>query len=101
MLSTSSKIAFGYLILICLLFTAVGYIYQQMTILTSSTETEEIINQRRKTTHKIVSQLYQAEVIGQTLRTGNLQEYNTYNGRMYCNPYIFITKPYRRMVHRR
>ena len=27
--------------------------------------------------------------------------YHTYNGRMYCNPYIFITKPYRRMVHRR
>lgn len=82
MLSTSSKIAFGYLILICLLFTAVGYIYQQMTILTSSNETEEIINQRRKTTHKIVSQLYQAEVIGQTLRTGNLQEYNTYKKAM-------------------
>ena len=82
MLSTSSKIAFGYLILICLLFTATGYIYQQMTILTSTNETEAIMEQRRKTTHQIVSQLYQAEVIGQTLRTGNLQEYDTYKNAM-------------------
>ena len=37
MLSTSTKIAFGYIILIGLLFGAIGYIYKQMELLTSPT----------------------------------------------------------------
>ena len=53
MFSTSTKIAFGYILLICLLFGAIGYIHQQMTLLTTPTGLEETISNRRKTTHQI------------------------------------------------
>lgn len=78
MFSTSTKIAFGYILLICLLFGAIGYIHQQMTLLTTPTGLEETISNRRKTTHQIVTQLYEAEIIGQTLRIGRLNEYPKY-----------------------
>lgn len=82
MLSTSTKIAFGYIILIGLLFGAIGYIYQQMDLLTSPTGLEENISNRRRTTHEIISQLYKAEIIGQTLRIGQLNEYPAYKKAM-------------------
>lgn len=82
MFSTSSKIAFGYLLLIVLLFGAIGYIYQQMTLLTAPNGLEETIVNRRKTTHQIVTQLYEAEIIGQTLRTGRLKDYPVYQSAM-------------------
>ena len=82
MFSTSTKIAFGYILLICLLFGAIGYIHQQMTLLTTPTGLEETICNRRKTTHQIVTQLYEAEIIGQTLRIGRLNEYPKYKRAM-------------------
>ena len=82
MFSTSTKIAFGYILLICLLFGAIGYIHQQMTLLTTPTGLEETIRNRRKTTHQIVTQLYEAEIIGQTLRIGRLNEYPKYKRAM-------------------
>lgn len=82
MFSTSTKIAFGYILLICLLFGAIGYIHQQMTLLTTPTGLEETISNRRKTTHQIVTQLYEAEIIGQTLRIGQLNEYPKYKRAM-------------------
>lgn len=82
MFSTSTKIAFGYILLICLLFGAIGYIHQQMTLLTTLTGLEETISNRRKTTHQIVTQLYEAEIIGQTLRIGRLNEYPKYKRAM-------------------
>ena len=82
MLSTPVKIAFGYILLIALLFGAIGYIYRQMTLLTAPSGTEETISLRRKTTHQIVTQLYNAEIIGQTLRTGRLNEYPNYKHAM-------------------
>lgn len=82
MFSTSTKIAFGYILLICLLFGAIGYIHQQMTLLTMPTGLEETISNRRKTTHQIVTQLYEAEIIGQTLRIGRLNEYPKYKRAM-------------------
>lgn len=82
MLSTPVKIAFGYILLIALLFGAIGYIYRQMTLLTAPSGTEETISLRRKTTHQIVTQLYDAEIIGQTLRTGKLDEYPKYKRAM-------------------
>ena len=72
----------GIMLLICLLFGAIGYIYQQMTLLTTPTGLEETISNRRKTTHQIVTQLYEAEIIGQTLRTGRLNEYPKYKKAM-------------------
>lgn len=82
MFSTSTKIAFGYILLICLLFGAIGYIHQQMTLLTTPTGLEETISNRRKTTHQIVTQLYEAEIIGKTLRIGRLNEYPKYKRAM-------------------
>ncbi len=82
MFSTSTKIAFGYILLICLLFGAIGYIHQQMTLLTTPTGLEETISNRRRTTHQIVTQLYEAEIIGQTLRIGRLNEYPKYKRAM-------------------
>lgn len=82
MLSTSTKIAFGYIILIGLLFGAIGYIYQQMELLTTPTGLEESISNRRRTTHQIISELYKAEIIGQTLRGGQFHEYPAYKKAM-------------------
>lgn len=48
MVSTSLKIAFGYLLMICLLFGAIGYIYKQMILLTAPNELEENTESRKK-----------------------------------------------------
>ena len=64
----------GYIILIILLLGAIGYVYKQMTLLTQPTGLEESIYNRRRTTHSIISRLYETEVIGQALRTGSSDE---------------------------
>lgn len=68
--------------LIVLLFGTIGYIYQQMTLLMAPNGLEETIVNRRRTTHQIVTQLYEAEIIGQTLRTGRLGDYPIYQRAM-------------------
>lgn len=82
MLSTSTKIAFGYIIVIALMFGAIGYIYEQMSLLTEPTGLEENINDRRRTTHNIITKLYETEVIGQALRVGKSHEYRAYSKAM-------------------
>ena len=74
MFSTKSKLAFGYIVLIILLLGAIGYVYKQMNLLTQPTGLEESIYNRRRTTHNIISRLYETEVIGQALRTGDSNE---------------------------
>ena len=74
MFSTKTKLAFGYIILIILLLGAIGYVYKQMNLLTQPTGLEESIYNRRRTTHNIISRLYETEVIGQALRTGSSDE---------------------------
>ncbi len=78
MFSTSSKIVFGYIVLIGLLLGAFTYTIQQMNLLTTPSNLNEQLDHRRHITHRIISQLYDAEIIGQTLRTGNLDEYYHY-----------------------
>lgn len=78
MFSTSSKIVFGYILLVGLLMGAFTYTMQQMNLLTTPTSLGEQLDHRRHITHRIISQLYDAETIGQTLRTGNLDEYYHY-----------------------
>lgn len=78
MFSTSSKIVFGYILLVGLLMGAFTYTMQQMNLLTTPTSLGEQLDHRRHITHRIISQLYDAEIIGQTLRTGNLNEYHHY-----------------------
>lgn len=41
MFSTSTKIAFGFILLTALLFGAIGYIYRQMNLLTAPTGIEK------------------------------------------------------------
>ncbi len=78
MFSTSTKIILGYIVLIGLLFGAITYTFQQMDLLTEPTGLEEDINNRRHVTHRIISQLYESEIIGQTMRMGKLNEYSHY-----------------------
>ena len=82
MFSTPVKIAFGYILLIALLFGAGGYIYRQMALLTAPSDAESTISSRRKTTHQIITRLYDAEIIGQTLHAGRLDEYPNYKHAM-------------------
>ena len=82
MFSTSTKIIVGYIVLIGLLFGAIVHTFRQMTLLTEPTGLEENINNRRHITHRIISQLYDAEIIGQTLRMGKLGEYSNYIEKM-------------------
>lgn len=78
MLSTSTKIILGYIVLIGLLFGAIIYTFRQMDLLTEPTGLEEGIDERRHLTHRIISRLYESEIIGQTLRMGKLGEYSRY-----------------------
>lgn len=78
MFSTSTKIIVGYIVLIGLLFGAIVYTFQQMSLLAEPTGVEENINNRRHITHRIISKLYDAEITGQTLRIGKLGEYSNY-----------------------
>lgn len=82
MFSTSSKVAFGYILLIALLLGTLGYIFQQMTLLTETTGMEQRINNRRHSTHYLISKLYEAEIIGQALHVGKLNEYPRYKKAM-------------------
>lgn len=78
MFSTSFKIVIGYILLVVLLIGAFTYTMQQMNLLTTPTSLRDQLDHRRHITHRIISQLYDAESIGQTLRTGNLNEYYHY-----------------------
>lgn len=78
MFSTSFKIVIGYILLVGLLIGAFTYTMQQMNLLTTPTSLRDQLDHRRHITHRIISQLYDAESIGQTLRTGKLNEYYHY-----------------------
>lgn len=82
MMSTSVKIAVGYVLLVLVLIGSVIYIYGQMSLLTSPLGMEENLNRRRQATHQIISQLYDAEIIGQTVRVGNLHDFPRYKRAM-------------------
>ena len=72
MFSTSFKIAFGYVLLIVLMFVSIGYVYRQMNLLISSTDMEKNVVMRRRLTNDIISTLYKAEITGQNLRLGSV-----------------------------
>lgn len=78
MFSTSFKIVIVYILLVGLLIGAFTYTMQQMNLLTTPTSLRDQLDHRRHITHRIISQLYDAESIGQTLRTGKLNEYYHY-----------------------
>ncbi len=80
--STKLKVAFGYILLTALLFISIGYIYQEMKSLSGTGDDEAILSQRRHVTNQIIGQLYQAEVIGQSLSTGQIEQYYRYQRAM-------------------
>lgn len=80
--STKLKVAFGYILLTALLFASIGYIFQEMQSLTGTGDDEAILSRRRHFTNRIIGQLYQAEVIGQSLSTGQLGQYRQYKTAM-------------------
>lgn len=82
MFSTSSKIAFGYILITVLLLGSGVYVYKQMTLLTEPTGLEENIYSRRRTTHNIISKLYETEVIGQAMRVNKSYDYKKYSNAM-------------------
>lgn len=81
-LSTQLKVASGYILLTLLLFVSIGYIYREMRSLTGNNDYEAILSERRRVTNQIVSQLYQAEIIGQSLSAGQLGQYSRYKASM-------------------
>lgn len=80
--STKLKVASGYILLTALLFASIGYIFQEMQSLTGTSDDEAILSRRRHVTNQIIGQLYQAEVIGQSLSTGQLGQYRQYKTAM-------------------
>ena len=80
--STQVKVIVGYILLTLLLIFAVSYIYKEMKKLTNSGNYETELNIRRKATNQVVSQLYQAEIIGQSLSIGQIQNFPQYKKAM-------------------
>lgn len=66
-LSTSVKVAFGYMAMILLLFVSVTYIYRKMKELQGVEVAERSISERRRATYQVVSRLYEAEIVGQNV----------------------------------
>ena len=81
-LSTQLKVASGYILLTFLLFASIQYINHEMKALTETDDNETILNLRRRVTNEIVGQLYQAEIIGQSLSAGQLGQYSRYKTSM-------------------
>ena len=75
---TPFKIGCGYVLLIVLLLCSVRYIYRQMSALTRMNDNETVLAERRKATHQLVCQLFEAENIGQTVRLGHWEAYRKY-----------------------
>ena len=76
--ATQLKVIIGYVLLILLLVYSVNYIYQKMNILTESETYEDKLNEQRRITYRVLSQLYQAEVIGQSVSAGQQSEFRRY-----------------------
>lgn len=81
-LSTQLKVASGYILLTLLLFVSISYINSEMKALTETDSYETILNLRRRATNEIVGQLYEAEIIGQSLSAGQLGQYSRYKASM-------------------
>lgn len=80
--STQLKVVAGYILLTLLLIFAVGYIYKEMKALTGSGNYETELNIRRKATNQVISQLYQTEIIGQSLSAGQIRNLPQYKEAM-------------------
>lgn len=76
--SIKAKVAVGYLLLICLLFFSVWFVYQEMKGLAEPDAYEAELDAKRKMMSNTLAKLYQTEVIGQSLSVGRLNDYPSY-----------------------
>lgn len=76
--SIQTKVALGYILLIAILLFSVWFIYGEMEQLSAPDKYETELNEKRKATNNVLSQLYQSEIIGQSLSTGRLNDYPLY-----------------------
>lgn len=81
--STQIKIILGYTLLCLLLGFSVNYIYQKMKALTNTEGYEQKINEQRLATYRALNQLYQTEIIGQSVSAGQLDEFSKYQKAMH------------------
>lgn len=80
--STQFKAAVGYLLLIALLIFSIRFIYGEMRALTTWDDYGLTLAKQRRITNGVVERLNQAEVIGQSLSAGSMEQYDTYRRRM-------------------
>lgn len=80
--STSVKVAFGYVAMVLLLFASVAYIYRKMKELQGVEVAERNIYERRRATYQVVSRLYEAEIIGQNVALGQTGSMTGYRAAM-------------------
>ena len=76
--STQVKVIIGYVLLSLLLFISVSYIYQKVTVLIESGDYEQSQNKQRRNTYQVLNQLYQAEIVGQSVSAGQVNEFYRY-----------------------
>lgn len=70
------------MLLIILLIFSVNYIYQKVEQLTQTESYEQQLNEQRQVTYHVLSHLYQAEIIGQSVSAGQWDEYDDYRRAM-------------------
>lgn len=81
-LGTSSKVTFGYVVLILLLLVSIFYVYDKLMLLERSEEAERSIVERRRAVNMVVSRLYEAEIVAQHVSMGKIANSATYQKAM-------------------
>ncbi len=76
--SIQTKAALGYVLLVVLLIASIGYIFTEMRQLTRSDHDQDVLARQRKLTAQVMNRLHQAEVLGQSLSAGSLEQYSKY-----------------------
>lgn len=76
--STSFKVGAGYIVLTLILFISLRYIYKEMHVLFEDAGIEKNIIARRQVTNTLIMQLYQSEVIAQSLSNGDAKAFKEY-----------------------
>lgn len=78
-ITTSFKVACGYIVLIATMLCAIYYIYGLSLSHSSSTKNEQHLLTQRENTDNLVSELFQAEYLGQIAALGDKRSYDLYS----------------------
>ncbi len=80
--STQIKVIIGYILFILLLFFSINYIYNKIKVLTQNDGYEQQLNDQRRVTYLFLTELYQTEIIGQSVSAGLVNDYQSYSKSM-------------------